>query len=75
MNDKDIEAQLGLTSRSVADLIEQHQDILEQDDDICEVINLSRKSLEFFLAQDDDSRALYEAKSTQKAILSFLGLV
>ena len=30
MNDKDIEAQLGLTSRSVADLIEQHQDVLEK---------------------------------------------
>tara|TARA_Y100000593_G_scaffold90279_1_gene176354 strand:- start:257 stop:484 length:228 start_codon:yes stop_codon:yes gene_type:complete len=75
MNDKDIEAQLGLTSRSVADLIEQHQDVLEKNDDICEVINVSRKTLEFFLALGDESRALYEAKNCQKAILSYLGLV
>jgi len=75
MKDKDIEAQLGLTSRSVADLIEGHQDILKEDDDICDVINMVRKSLEFFLAQNDESRALYEAKNCQKAILSFLGLV
>ena len=75
MNDKDIEAQLGLTSRSVADLIEEHQDVLEKDDDICEVINTSRKTLEFFLALDDDSRALYEATNCRKAILSYLGLV
>ena len=75
MNDKDIEAQLGLTSRSVADLIEQHQDVLEESDEICEVINVSRKTLEFFLALGDESRALYEAKNCQKAILSFLGLV
>tara|TARA_R100000152_G_C6707751_1_gene135964 strand:+ start:50 stop:277 length:228 start_codon:yes stop_codon:yes gene_type:complete len=75
MKDKDIEAQLGLTSRSVADLIEDHQDILSEDDDICEVINTSRKSLEFFLALGEESRALYEAKNTQKAILTHLGLV
>jgi len=75
MKDKDIEAQLGLTSRSVADLIEDHQDILSEDDDICEVINASRKSLEFFLALGEESRALYEAKNTQKAILTYLGLV
>ena len=75
MNDKDIEAKLGLTSRSVADLIEQHQDVLEKNDNICEVINVSRKTLEFFLALGDESRALYEAKNCQKAILSYLGLV
>ena len=75
MNDKDIEAQLGLTSRSVADLIEEHQDILSEDDSICEVINVSRKTLEFFLALGNESRALYEAKNCQKAILSYLGLV
>ena len=75
MNDKDIQAQLGLTSRSVADLIEQHQDVLSEDDSICEKINLSRKTLEFFLALEDENRALYEAKNCQKQILSYLGLV
>lgn len=75
MNDKDIEAKLGLTSRSVADLIEEHQDILSEDTEICEVINTSRKTLEFFLALGDDSRALYEATNCRKAILSYLGLV
>ena len=75
MKDKDIQAQLGLTSRSVADLIEQHQDVLSEDDSICEKINLSRKTLEFFLALEDDNRALYEAKNCQKQILSYLGLV
>ena len=75
MNDKDIQAQLGLTSRSVADLIEQHQDVLEENDEICETINLSRKTLEFFLALGDENRALYEAKNCQKQILSYLGLV
>ena len=75
MKDKDIQAQLGLTSRSVADLIDQHQDALEESDEICEVINLSRKTLEFFLALGDENRALYEAKNCQKQILSYLGLV
>ena len=75
MKDKDIETQLGLTSRSVADLIEDHQDLLSEDEDICETINTARESLEFFLKVGDESRALYEAKNTQKAILSFLGLV
>ena len=75
MKDKDIQAQLGLTSRSVADLIEQHQDALEESDEICETINLSRKTLEFFLALGDENRALYEAKNCQKQILSYLGLV
>lgn len=75
MKDKDIQAQLGLTSRSVADLIEQHQDVLSEDDDICEKINLSRNTLEFFLALEDENRALYEAKNCQKQILSYLGLV
>ena len=75
MNDKDIQAQLGLTSRSVADLIEQHQDVLEENDEICETINSSRESLEFFLALGEESRALYEAKNCQQQILSYLGLV
>lgn len=75
MNDKDIQAQLGLTSRSVADLIEQHQDVLEESDEICETINSSRESLEFFLALGEESRALYEAKNCQQQILSYLGLV
>ena len=75
MNDEDIQAQLGLTSRSVADLIDQHQDALEESDEICETINLSRKTLEFFLALGEESRALYEAKNCQKQILSYLGLV
>ena len=75
MKDKDIQAQLGLTSRSVADLIDQHQDALEESDEMCEVINISRKTLEFFLALGDENRALYEAKNCQKQILSYLGLV
>ena len=75
MKDQDMQAQLGLTSRSVADLIDQHQDALEESDEICETINLSRKTLEFFLALGDENRALYEAKNCQKQILSYLGLV
>ena len=75
MKDQDIQAQLGLTSRSVADLIDQHQDALEESDEICESIELSRKTLEFFLALGDENRALYEAKNCQKQILSYLGLV
>ena len=75
MKDKDIEAQLGLTSRSVASLIEDHQDILSEDDDMCEIINTSRESLEFFLKVGDESRALYEARNCRKSILTYLGLV
>mgnify|MGYP001384743203 CR=1 FL=1 len=75
MKDQDIQAQLGMTSRSVADLIEQHQDVLEESDEICEAINSSRESLEFFLSLGEESRALYEAKNCQQQILSYLGLV
>ena len=75
MKDQDIQAQLGLTSRSVAALIEQHQDVLEESDEICETINSSRESLEFFLGVGDESRALYEARNCRKSILTYLGLV
>ena len=75
MKDQDIQAQLGMTSRSVANLIDQHQDVLEESDEICEAISLSRDTLEFFLELGDANRALYEAKNCQKQILSFLGLV
>lgn len=75
MNDKQIQAQLGIISGSIADLIEQHQDAMQGDDYISDRITMSRKSLEFFLALGDESRALYEAKNCHQDIMSWLGWV
>jgi hypothetical protein len=71
---KDIKALVGIQSTAVADLIQCHQDILETSDEIVERINVARKSMEFFMALDEASRALYEATNIKNDILSFLGL-
>jgi len=72
---KDIKALVGIESTAVADLIQGHQDILETNDKLVEDINIARQSMEFFMALDEASRALYEATSIKNEILCFLGLV
>ena len=48
---------------------------MQEDDYISDRITMSRKSLEFFLALGDESRALYEAKNCHQDIMSWLGWV
>ena len=71
---KDIKLLVGLESNAVADLIENHQDILGEDDKIVEEISNARISLQFFMALEEDDRAYYEATTIKNQILRFLGL-
>ena len=71
----EIEQQIAISSSEVANLIEMHQDILEQNDAVCEVIRLGRYSLEFFIASEDIERALWEVNNTKEKVMQFLGLV
>ena len=71
----EIHQQIQLGSGEVANLIELHQDLMEDNDDICEVVNLGRQSLEFFIALGDEQRALYEVLNTKEKLMKFLGLI
>ncbi len=72
---KDIKALVGIEANAVADLIHDHQDILETNDEIVENINVARKSMEFFMALQENNRAYYEAKNIKEKIMQHLGLV
>ena len=71
----EIHQQIQLGSGEVANLIELHQDLMEDNDDICEVVNLGRQSLEFFIALGDEERALWEVLNTKEKLMKFLGLI
>ena len=71
----EIHQQIALGSSEVANLIELHQDLMEDNDDICEVVNLGRQSLEFFIASGDEQRALWEVINTKEKLMKFLGLI
>ena len=71
----EIHQQIQLGSGEVANLIELHQDLMEDNDDICEVVNLGRQSLEFFIASGDEERALWEVLNTKEKLMKFLGLI
>lgn len=75
MNNDDIQNEIGMASRAIADLIDNHQDILEQDEDIKAKINLARYSLEFFLQLKEEKKALWEARQCQETIMKRLGLI
>tara|TARA_R110000824_G_scaffold233677_1_gene421982 strand:+ start:250 stop:468 length:219 start_codon:yes stop_codon:yes gene_type:complete len=70
----EIHQQISLGSTEIANLIETHQDLMEDNDAICEVVNLGRHSLEFFIALNDKERALYEVLNTKAKLMRFLGL-
>ena len=70
----EIEQQIAIGSGEVANLIETHQDLLEDNDAICDVVSLSRHSLEFFLASGNEERALWEVTNTRAKLMEFLGL-
>ena len=72
---KDIKALVGIESTAVADLIQNHQDVLSEDEKIVADITNARLSLEFFMALKEDNRAYYEAKNIKQKILQHLGLV
>ena len=71
----EIQKQIALGSGEVADLIKNHQDILEQDDKICEIITFGRHSLEFHLASSNHQNALWEINHTKQKVMQFLGLI
>jgi hypothetical protein len=71
----EIEQQIAIGSGEIANLIETHKDLMEENDDICEVVSLSRHSLEFFIASEDAERALWEVNNTKEKVMQFLGLV
>jgi hypothetical protein len=75
MNKKLTTAKIGYQTASVADLIQSHQDLLEQDDQIQSIISLGRKSMDFFMSIENDSRVLYEVTQVKRRILQFLGLI
>jgi len=67
--------EIQIISSRVASLLEANAKELEQDDEICDKVHWRRLSLEFFLAQKNEGRALYEAENCQKEICEFLGLI
>ena len=71
---KDIQRLVGIEATQVADLIQHHQDVLKEDEQIVEDISNARLSLEFFMALKEDNRAYYEAKNIKQKILQHLGL-
>ena len=71
----DDEEKLKVKACQIADLIQIHNDLIEDDRKICESIECSRKTTEFFLSIDDVSRARYEAEHCFKMVMNFLGLV
>ena len=71
----EIEQQIAIGSGEIATLIETHKDLMEENDDICEVVSWGRHSLEFFLASEDAERALWEVNNTKEKVMQFLGLV
>ena len=71
----EIEQQIAISSSEVATLIETHKDLMEENDAICGVINFGRQSMEFFIALEDNERALWEVNNTKEKVMQFLGLV
>jgi hypothetical protein len=71
----EIEQQIALGSGEIADLIKNHQDLLEPDDRICEIVTFGRHSLEFHLSAGNQKKALWEVNHTKQQVMQFLGLV
>jgi len=71
----EIQQQIAIGSNEVANLIELHQDLLEDNDKICQIVHIGRCSLEFFMASGNDTRALYEVLNTRIKLMEFLGLM
>ena len=71
----EIEHQIAVGSGEVAALIKNHQDLLEADDQICEIVTFGRHSLEFHLASGNAKKALWEVNHTKQKVMQFLGLL
>ena len=71
----EIHQQIQLGSGEIANLIDNHQDLLEENDSMCEVVTLGRHSLEFFMTAGNEERALYEVLNTKTKLMEFLGLI
>ncbi len=67
--------EIQIISNRVASLLEANSQELELNDEICDKVHWRRLSLEFFIAQKNEGRALYEAEKCEKEICKFLGLI
>ena len=74
MDDDEIEVQLGVVSRYVATLIEEFQNLLEEDDVVCEKIHFSAKSMKFFLARNLKAGLYMKLGIVKKTLSAFSGL-
>ena len=70
----EIEQQIALGSGEIAVLVENHIDLLEEDNQICEVVSFGRHSLQFHLSAGNAEKALWEVKHTKEKVMQFLGL-
>ncbi len=71
---KDIKQLVGIEANSIADLIQSHESILGKNKRLVADIGVARRSLEFFMALNEDKRAYYEARNIKMKILESLGL-
>ena len=74
MSEDELDNLVGMHSRQIADILESHQDVLEECEQICDDIQMSRRSLEFFISVKDQLKQLREVRWLQQRLLSFLGL-
>jgi len=72
MNDH--EEIIGTTSMEVAEIIESHQEHLGTDTRMCDIIHLTRRSVEFFMARGENSRAMIEVVRLKGQLMEYLNL-
>tara|TARA_R100000808_G_scaffold1019_6_gene4880 strand:- start:516 stop:728 length:213 start_codon:yes stop_codon:yes gene_type:complete len=67
--------EIAFISNQIASILEIHQEDIIQDDELCDKVHMHRQSLEFFMRQDNEPRALYEAVKCHTTLLDFLDCV
>ncbi len=67
--------EIGFISEQIASLLDLYEDQIQYNGELVKKIHMHRKSLEFFLCQGEESRALYEAVNCHAGILDFLDVI
>ena len=70
---KDIQRLVGIEATQVADLIQNHQDVLQEDEQIVTDISNARLSLEFFMALKKTIGLITKQRTLKHKILQHLG--